>query len=288
MKEYILFGLQQMGNILIDVTFTEKSNEKRKMYKTFNIELKDEPLKSRLGCYNIKTKTIEISGIKVQPRSNIFVTYLHELSHHIEMVEIGKTNHQQYFYEIHIRLLKKAIDLNVISVDDIINDNFGEAQNKNKIARYLGDYKRIGNASISDYINTSFFKYLPETVNIEKHILVKCPKEEKDKFKTRNYKWNKKNFSWEITTQTNDEYVEEKNFLEKEGYKAFSIDGEVCFTKTIKISLYGNTFENKEIISSYGYSFYNKRWHKNVDAEDIDKEIKKIKKIKGIKIKYSF
>ena len=100
-----------MGEVLIDTTFPDANDLTKKKYKKYNVKVSFKNLKTRLGKYNAKTNVIEISSVRTQPRAIVLITFIHELSHHIDFINTASLDHQQGFYDIHIKLLKKAIDL---------------------------------------------------------------------------------------------------------------------------------------------------------------------------------
>ena len=100
-----------MANVIIELTFPNVSQTKREKYKDFALELTEKQYSSRLGCYSPKEKKIEISAITKECRHDVLITFIHELSHHIEFVNTKETGHQKSFYDIHKRLLKTAVDL---------------------------------------------------------------------------------------------------------------------------------------------------------------------------------
>ena len=141
-KDAMKTDFKQMADLLIDLSFQDKDLETKTKYKNFHIKLEDASYKTRLGRYHMVTHVIELSGMKKQCRKDILITYLHELSHHIETIDSGTTGHGKPFYDIHIKLLKTAIDLEIIQLEDITENKTSKAGNKNKLAKLMYGYKR--------------------------------------------------------------------------------------------------------------------------------------------------
>lgn len=286
--ELIKNGFIQIAHLLIDQSFPDISDIKRRSYKNFKLNLIDKAYRSRLGCYNIKSKTIELSGIKEYCRHDIIITFLHELSHHIETINTGNSGHQNGFYNIHIKLLKNAVDLGLLKIEQITNNKTSNAGNKNKLGKLMNGYTRKGNANISAYIDTSFLNELPEVVYKKEIIKVKCLPEDRFILKENNYKWDVQEEVWNKIVMTTEEYNQEIAFLVKNGYLNIKIDKKVYFAKTIFIHISGNTYPHRDILSSLKYKYKNGEWFKSVKIKYTDLEIMKLRKLNGIKVKYSF
>jgi hypothetical protein len=287
-QQYIEFGLKHMGEVLIDTAFTDINDETKKKYKNYNVKVSFKDLKSRLGKYNSKTNIVEVSSVRTQPRGIVLIVFIHELSHHIDFINTGSLDHQQGFYDIHIKLLKKAIDLDIITPDDIEKYKQCDASNHNKIENLMNGYEKKGVVKISDYMNTSFFEYLPEDIEIEKHIKVKSDIKDKDLFKERKYRWNSDLLVWEKQVKSTSRLCEEQKFLEENGYKKLTIDTETYYTKKVKIHLTGNTYRNKETIANWGYFYSEKQWYKTVSSKDVFREISRIRRLKGVLVTCEF
>ena len=286
--ERIKTRFKQLGDVLIDIYFQDNSSVDISKYKNFKLEIIQKEYASRLGCYNMKTKVIQLSGIKSYCRRDIIITFIHELSHHIEFVLCKTSGHQKTFYDIHIKLLKIAIDLGVLKTGDITNNKSSNASNKNKLSKMMSGYIGKGNRKLSDFMNTDFLKIMPEIIESKKTIKVKSLPDDKMIFKTNHYKWNPTELVWEKTTNNIEEYNDEVSFLSKNGFYNIKIDKKIYFAKYIKICISGNTYENKESISTLGYRYKNGIWLKYVTIHQTGVEIAKLRKIKGIKVRYEF
>jgi hypothetical protein len=286
--ETIKNGLFEFGSVLIDICYKNESYENRTKYKKFKIELIQKEYSSRLGCYNMKSKTIQLSGLGAYCRRDVIITFIHELSHHIEFIKSGTTGHQKTFYDIHTNLLKVAINLDALNIKYITENKSSNAGNKNKLGKMMVGYIASGDKKLSDYMDTKFLDALPIIIENHKTIKVKSLPEDKDILKGQQYKWNINELVWEKLTKNVEEYNDEINFLSKNGFHNIKIDKKAYFAKYIKICVTGDTYTNKEILSSFGYKYRDGSWLKYVSISYVNKEVMKLRKIKGIKVKYEF
>ena len=279
-------GFINLAHTMIDICFPNKTDYTKSKYKNFKLVLIDKEYSSRLGCYNMKTKTIQLSGMKAYCRHDIIITFLHELSHHIETVDTGNSGHQSAFYDIHMKLLKCAIDLGILKVEHITNNETSNAGNKNKLKKLLGDYKRT--PIYIDSIKVSFLNKLPEIVEKKQTLKVKSLPEDKQIFKDNKYRWDATENVWTKTVNNVVEYNREVAFLTKNGFMNIRIDKSSYFTKNVLVCILGNTYEHKDTISQLGYRYKDGSWSKYVKVKYIELEVAKLRKLKGIRIKYTF
>ncbi len=285
-----MLGLQndflKLADILIDNCFSDKKDDIKKKYKNFKLVLVSKEYSSRLGCYNMKTNTIQLSGINTYCKCDVIITFLHELSHHIETIDCGKSGHQYKFYEIHIKLLKSAIDFGIIKIEDITENKTSVAGNRNKLKKLINNYK-CTNKNLPD-LNLPFLNQMPEIPINKRKVKVKCLMEDKEILKTRFYKWNTVELIWEKIVDNIVEYNMEIDFLLKNGFQNIKIDKVSYFAKYINIYINGNTYEHKEELKGLKYKYKDGGWIKCISVIDVDIEIIKLRKMKGIKITYTF
>ena len=287
-KENLRRSMLQMGKIIIRVTYSDKQNELLENFCNFKLQLIDKPYKSRLGLYNMLTRTIQLSSIKTECRRDLIITYLHEISHHIEYIVSGNSGHQKSFYDIHTKLLHTAINLNLLSVSDIVDNTSSRAGNKNKLAKLLTGYKKSGNNSLSDYMDTNFLKILPETVQRKESFFVKCQKSENDILKENGYKWDTNLYAWTKTLYDQCDVDDEKVFLKRNGFYKIKIGKAMFYTRYVNVCISGNTYSHKDKLKEFGYKYSNRTWGKAVPVNNIKKEMFLLKFLPGIKITSSF
>lgn len=183
-----MFKVKQILSDLIDQTY--EGNEKLDAYKRFYVELINEERKSFHGDYHIKTHRIRIFNL-YRDEAAIVATTIHEVAHHIDVVNRGTTDHSMYFYQEFFKVLYKALDMGLFSKDDFLKAN-----------RDASDCNKIANA-----IKTYHPKVQAYREGI-KYICVYNCYEHKDFLKSRGYYWNKVDKSWE--KEVDDEMLKEE------------------------------------------------------------------------------
>ena len=281
-------GLSKMVHILINLVYGDKDEETIEDYKNFHLQLTQRVFKSRLGCYNMITKDIQLSGIGSECRRDIVITLLHEVSHHIEYMDTGHTGHSKTFYEIHKKLLEIAIDLGILTLSDITENKSSAARNSDKIGRMMQGYQRKGIHLLSDYMDVSFLNGLPKEVIRKEKFQVKCVPEEKEILKNHSYKWNSQYKTWEKETSNTSQSEEEKEFLFQNRFYKIKIGNECYYTRYIKVSVMGDTYPYRKVLKKRGYVYSDKVWNKQVSADKIQTEMLTLKLMPGVKILSKF
>ena len=136
-------------NDLIKNCYQNLPLEKVNNYLRFYIKLENKTLKSYLGKYKPKKRTIYIYNIKNESNTSVIVTLLHELAHHIDHVNRNKSNHDDTFYKIHIDLLCTAFDMKIITYEEFMVHS-SNAQNIAKLKRMI---EKINYPSIAKDLN---------------------------------------------------------------------------------------------------------------------------------------
>lgn len=121
---------------LIKNCYQDLPLEKINNYIRFYIKLENRTLKSYLGKYKPKKRTIYLYNIKNESNTSVIVTLLHELAHHIDHMNRNKSNHDNYFYNIHIELLCTAFDMKIITYEEFMIHS-SKAQNIAKLKRMI-------------------------------------------------------------------------------------------------------------------------------------------------------
>ena len=105
-------------------------------YHKFYIKLTDKELKSKLGHYIFSKKAIHLFNVKSSNNVSCIVTLIHELSHHIDYINRGTSDHSKDFYNVHIELIVTLFKMGTVSYNEFINlkDN---ASNSNKLKRLV-------------------------------------------------------------------------------------------------------------------------------------------------------
>ncbi len=237
--------IKKFLNDIIDVAYSDKSDNERKRYKAFKIYIISKEVNSYSGTYRTDTHTITINNMRLGT-SHLVKCCLHELSHHIDWCQHEITGHQKPFYEVYEKLIFASLDMGLLKVEDF-DDNWSRDQNKVRaiVSRYSPnpvDY----NPEFSDLIRV----YNSYTV--------------KDILKTEGYKWNNIEQVWEkeIDDRIKDEELMNQlhiNYGPKETDKKapyYEISSQTIYVEPIVyIGATGNTFEKKEILKEYHFFF---------------------------------
>ena len=105
-------------------------------YHKFYLKLTDKELKSKLGHYIFSKKAIHLFNIKSSNNVSCIVTLIHELSHHIDYMNRGTSDHSKDFYNVHIELIMTLFKMGTVSYNEFINLK-DYASNSNKLKRLV-------------------------------------------------------------------------------------------------------------------------------------------------------
>lgn len=119
-------------------------------YHKFYLKLEEKELKSKLGHYIFSKKAIHMFNIKTNDNVSCIITLIHELSHHIDYMNRGTSDHSKAFYDIHIELIMTLFKMRTISYDEFICSG-NNASNSYKLKRLVE--KNYNVAEYLDYEN---------------------------------------------------------------------------------------------------------------------------------------
>ena len=105
-------------------------------YHKFYLKLTDKELKSKLGHYIFSKKAIHLFNVKSSNNVSCIVTLIHELSHHIDYMNRGTSDHSKDFYNVHIELIMTLFKMGTVSYNEFINLK-DYASNSNKLKRLV-------------------------------------------------------------------------------------------------------------------------------------------------------
>lgn len=288
--EDLEFKLVQIASFLIDETFTNCNENTRNRYKNFSLSLTERVYASRLGLYKPKEKNIEVSSVNKLYFSDIIITFIHELAHHIEFCMYKTTGHGPKFYKLNTDMLKTAIDVGLLKYNDVIFDTTSNARNAAKVAKKVQNYIRSNNAKdISAYIDLRFVKeYDKHLIPVNEVVKIKCDKKDKDIFKTKGYQWIEDEGVWYKKFTYLPDYNKEISFLNDINYLLLELKKISYFTKEIYIVISGNTYKYKDLLKENHFHFDGKVWKKKVLLSNARKECKPFSKAYGVVIDYNF
>ncbi|MEG0915010.1 MAG: hypothetical protein RSG57_04585 [Christensenellaceae bacterium] len=107
------------------------------LYSKFYVKLIKKESDKTVGRYNSKNKTLEICNLSRSGKS-IFLTALHLLAHHVDMIKRRETKHDRDFYVIYKGILLAAMSMGFVSVQDFI-DTGSEVSDVRNLCKYVGN-----------------------------------------------------------------------------------------------------------------------------------------------------
>lgn len=244
--------LKKYMDDIIDHAFSDKDVFERNGYKAYKLNILTKENGSSSGMYTYAGYKIEIYNPSLGAR-HLAKCCLHELSHHIDYMQNGKSGHQKPFYEIYTRLIYASLDLGILSVQDF-DDNWSSDQNK---------------------VRAIVAKYEPHPVSYDtgsfKVIRVHNGYPVRDFLKREGsgFYYNKIEQIWEKELESNDEgYVQkEKAVLDGAGILAEKGDApwyEICdpgmhMAAVVYIAVQGNTYSCQDALKEEGFFFSSRR-----------------------------
>lgn len=246
-----MFQIKKILNDLIDHTY--KDSEKLEDYKRFYVEMSKKDLKSKHGDYCTKTHHIWIFNLY---RSNaaITTTTIHELAHHIDFMNRGKTDHGLEFYTEYKKLLYRGLDMHLFSKEEFLSAT-RDASDSNKVAKMIKEYEPadIGYKSDCRIIAVSGC-YL-----------------QREQLKEAGYGWNKINRTWEKEI-TEAEMEKENEFLKGIGLMGQTKDaGAIAMNRKNHIIAGKGAHDFREELKKVGFYFTDaKKWMKQGDIEELE------------------
>lgn len=251
--------IRKMLQDIVGVAFKDEDSKTVEKYKKFFLEISNKKVRSYAGRYTFNTKSILIVGLN-RPSKHIVITSIHELSHHIDYCNRETSDHKNEFYAIYEKLIHAALDMGIVTVDDIML--VSDVTDMNKIKKFLDSYTPVAVSYKAD----------------KSIILVSNAFAKKDLLKARGYKWDSLEKCWKIETE---EIEKEKAFL-----SANELEYEIRSGNDINVQAKGKiiakkgTYEYASLLKENGF-FWNKQkkqWEKNINLQDFDAEVEKLKK----------
>ncbi|WP_137665485.1 hypothetical protein [Enterococcus hulanensis] len=123
--------LKQQLNVILMNTYDNYQE-----YNSFNLKIIAKEYKSKHGVYFQNNRRIEINNLSRTPGANL-LTAIHELTHHVEAMDIGETAHKKTFYDRYYQLLCTALKLGYIDEQDIQDDS-KDSKDLMNIEKYFG------------------------------------------------------------------------------------------------------------------------------------------------------
>lgn len=251
--------IRKMLQDIVGVAYQAEDANTLEKYKKFFLEISNKKVRSYAGKYRGDTKCITIVGLN-RPSKHIVITSIHELSHHIDYCNRGTSDHKNEFYAIYEKLMHAALDMGIITTDDIML--VSDVTDLNKIKKFLDSYTPV---TVSYKADKSI-------------ILVSNAFAKKDLLKARGYKWDSLEKCWKIETE---DVNQEKAFLSANDLEYVIRRGnDINVQAKGKIIAKKGTYEYTSLLKENGF-FWNKQkkqWEKNINLQDYDAEVEKLKK----------
>lgn len=236
--EYMTYEIRKMLSDIVGVAYADSNPDTLAKYQSFFLELSEKDAKSYGGYYTFKDKKIRIVGWKGKTARELIRVCIHELAHHIETRDTGRSGHGSAFYVAYEKLLFAALDMGILSVEEIkrVSDETNYTDN-NKVLKILS-------------------KYVPNKVSYKddvKKIHTYNSYAIKDILKSRGYKFSSADNSWykEITDVVSEKefllsYLSEKDIQIVDGAKIHKREKH-------EIIVCGNTYNHKDVLKQRGY-----------------------------------
>ena len=132
-----MLKLKYILNDLIDYAY--RGDPKVPQYKRFYVEYQKKRLKTRNGDYGEDNHHLRIFT-EGREDVQIIKTSIHELSHHVDCMQRGKSCHDAAFYGIYERLLFAALDMGLFDMD-AYRRCLKDSSDSSKVLKMLDRYR---------------------------------------------------------------------------------------------------------------------------------------------------
>ncbi len=250
---------------IIDEAYKDESEYMRDKYKNFKLSIYDVARQSSNGKYDYEEKRIMVNNL-FRGTGDVVKTCLHELAHHIDYMQNGRSGHQKPFYLAYRRLIYASLDMGITKKYDF--DTVG-ASDSNKV------YKMVE-------------EYIPHPVDyrLDTEDTIRCKNcyEQRQQLKDNGFRWNSIEQVWE--RECTDKEADKK-LMDELGIKEYSIGQQNMYVKAI-VYIYakGKTYDVKEYLKEEKGFFYNadsKLWLKKVESDKVKKFIEELERDKALK-----
>lgn len=244
--------LKRVFEDVLDNTYPD--SDKLESYKKVYVETIDENKKSFHGDYNHVTHKIRIFNL-YRSDASLVATSIHELTHHVDYCNRGKTDHSKEFYKVFEELLNTALNMGLFTAEEFLESN-RDASDSNKIAAMID-------------------RYAPEKIEYKTDMVtisVKGGYEKKDKLKENGYSWNSALKSWEKDVSSKDVDTEQM-FLDSLGLTGEIRDAQkFSMSRGTFIFAGKGSFDVKDSLKEEGFLFdkKNKSWKKPGTKEEFE------------------
>jgi hypothetical protein len=241
----------------------------------FSLDMLPDEFASRHGDYNQATKKIRIMNLS-RSLGTILATTIHELAHHCEFCNTGKTGHGEPFYLTMRDLMVTAMKHGWVVPDDLQELAGGSAPSNRVFLRKFGDDLRqiqsstTGSASIIKVFDAFAIK---------------------DALKAAGYGWSKLELCWTKEVHA-DQVEQETRFVAACGQARVVVqDARRATMDVVFHAVVRNGVQQREKLKAAGYRFKaygytSPVWVKRISAEERDAEARFLKSIGCMDVKF--
>lgn len=252
----------KIKELLCDIVANTYGKECNPAYLRFYVEISEKNSKSYHGLYNERSHKINIYNTYRDDES-ILCTTVHELAHHIDCCNRGRSDHQKEFYAEYEKLLFTAMDMGIIHKEKFL-ETTRDASDSNKIRKMMERYE-------PNPIEYKQGKYVVSVYNCYAY---------KDFLKNRGYHFNGNTKAWEKEVANADEECKKLEALAGARVE-ISKATDLHFAGAVKLVATGNTYPIKDELNAAGFRFEKKSWvyyaASEADAAAMERRFKNIK-----------
>lgn len=184
----MFYEIRQTMIDIIKQCYSHLSENKINQYTKFYLKLESKTVRTFLGKYVYKDRSIHLYNVKTESNVSSLVTLIHELAHHIDYCNRNYSNHDEQFYKIHLDLLKTAFDMHVIDYTEFMLHQ-STAGNVRKLKRLVEKMNYPAISSPCDYKKDYIW------------IMIKADRNENEKLKLAGFFYNRYICKWCIRCQ---------------------------------------------------------------------------------------
>lgn len=242
------------------------------MYKDFKLVITGKELKSKHGQYIFNERKIELFNL-TRPPGAVLLTALHEVTHHIEFMDLGESGHKQTFYERFHPLILTSLSLGFIDTEDIVAVD-KDTKDLENLEKYCGSMR--------------YWKYEVQETALVRTLHVTNSYSCKNLLNRRNYKWFPQLKAWE-KDYSNEEQAKNEQALLLSLYPELKIeimrpiDALLSFHYYLAVT---GGFDQKEAMRDAGYIWngygVKKAWVKKVPVTEYLNELDFLKGIRVV------
>lgn len=256
MMQYIHHELSEV----VKTAYPEDYDQYLSFYVSFEFnERKKEPYSK----YDFHSRKLVCSNLSRNP-ADIFISFLQELAHHIDIKKRNETHDDFSYYAICKKLIDNALKLNKITLQELYQTK--NLKLKNKLQENFGSFKN--------------WKYTLLPTNDSIYILVFDAFMIRNNLKANKYYYDSDQRAWTKFIKRID-YEEESYLIQGNRHKAtFKIidDGSFFIRPSYELKVETFSINDSELWKAFSY-FYDrksKRWIKHIYADELRQELEMI------------